>query len=215
MALDRRKTALWDCIEAALLWVALGFSLGWYYTYAYSRAPGWPMPLPEACGAVILYYFSAFSTGPWIRVIHWLVLFPIAGFLWVTLLTLTAPFFGGKRTEYTWMLLQFALTSLPLIIPGPILAGMAGRTLLGFNARHIIEVGLLRAQPFYSPSWLTPLFVGLAVISLVWQVVLYLRMFETKGKKAVVHLLVSAFFLACMTCGLATFAAYPLGWWLG
>lgn len=215
MALDHRKTAFWDCVQATFLWLALGFSVGWYYTYTFYTDSSWPLPLPEACAGLILYYFSAFTTRPWIQIAHWMVVFAVAGFLWVNLLMITAPFFGGKRGgDYTWTLLRFAVTGLPLIIPGPVLAGMAGRTLFGYSWRHIIEVALHRAGAFYSPKWLTPLYMGLAVVCLLWQIALYVRVFEVKPKQAALHYLLSVILLACAACGLATFAAFPLEWWL-
>ena len=60
----------------------------------------------------------------------------------------------------------------------------------------------------------TRLFVGLAIVSLVWQVFLYLKVFEIRGRQAILHFLISAILLTCLACGLSTFAAFPLRWWL-
>ena len=64
-------------------------------------------------------------------------------------------------------------------------------------------------------AWLTYVFLGLAVVCLVWQIVRYVPIFDLRDKKAGLHLLVSLILLAVMTSGLAALAAVPLRMWLG
>jgi hypothetical protein len=208
-----RRSSLEDLLKALLIWLALAFSLGWYYTFTYYGRSGWPMPLPEPCAAAILYYFSVLNVGTGIQAVHWMITFPIAGLLWVGTLIVTAPFFGGKRIEFPWTLLRFSVTSAPLIAPFPLMAYLAGRTLTGFSWQHMIDVALRHA--FYTPpAWLTPLYVGLGIAALVWQLFVYVRLFDLHGKNAVQHYLIGAILLIVLACGTATLMAIPCRWWI-
>jgi hypothetical protein len=208
-----RRAWIGDLVKAIVVWLLLGVGLGWYYTATYYGRSGWPMPLPEACAPLILYYFSVLNVATSIQALHWLAVFPLAGILWVTTLAVTAPFFGGKRTEYGWTLVRFAVTSLPLAAPTPLMAYWAGQTGYGFSWARMVAVALRQAgwMPWW---WLTPLYVALAIIALVWQVLVYVKVFDLRGKKALLHYVVSAVMLALLSCGLGTFASMPLRWWL-
>jgi len=209
-----RKKALGDVLKASLLWLALGFSLGWYYLFTYDGRFVWPMPAPEACAGLLLYYFSKLNARPALQIVHWLLAFPIAGVLWVSILAVSAPFFGGRRAEYGWTVWRFSLTALPLALPGPVLAFLAGRTPGGWSWRQMVSVAQGRGG--VTPgAWLTYVFLGLAVACLVWQILRYVPIFDLRGKKAGLHLLVCLILLAVMTCGLATLVAVPLRMWLG
>ena len=198
-----------DVFKASILWLGLGLSLAWYYAFALAGGRAWPMPLPETSGALILYHFSPTNAGTWLETLHWLLAFPAAGIVWVTFLTITVPFFGGTRTEYAWTLVRFALTSLPVIAPAPVLAYLAGRTPLGFSWSVMVDVVLGRAA--VAPSiWPTPLYVVLATVALVWQVTLYVKVFDMHGKKAVLHLAVSAVLLVFLVSGVATLGMWAL-----
>ena len=48
----------------------------------------------------------------------------------------------------------------------------------------------------------------------LWQVLVYLKVFDLHGKKALLHYVVSAIMLALLSCGLGTFASMPQRWWL-
>jgi hypothetical protein len=208
-----RRAWIQDLVKAIALWLFLGIGMGWYYTVTYYGRVGWPMPLPDACAPLVLYYFSVVNAATWIQAVHWLVVFPLAGILWVTILTVTAPFFGGRRAEYGWALVRFAATTLPLAAPTPLMAYWAGQTGYGFSWNHMIAVALRQAScmPWW---WLTPLYVALAVIALVWQLFLYVKVFDLHGKKAILHYLVSAILLILLSCGLGTLGAFGLRWWL-
>ena len=208
-----RKNTVSDIVTASVVWLALGVSLGWYYTFTYYGRSGWPMPMPEPCAALILYYFSVLNADPWRQAIHWLAVFPIAGMVWVSTLTITAPFFGGTRKEYPWTLLRFSTTCVPLILPLPVMTYLAGGSLYGFSWRHILEVALRQAAVMPS-AWVTPVYVGLAVAALIWQLFTYVKVFDLHGKKAVLHYLVSAILVVLLCCGAATLASFPLRWWL-
>jgi len=207
MLIARRNTVS-DLAKAIVLWLALGFSLGWYYLLTYDGRFAWPMPTPEACASLLLFYLSKLELKPAYQIVHWLALFPIAGVLWVTILALTAPFFGGRRAEYGWTVWRFSLSSLPLVLAGPVLAFLAGRVPGGWSWRQMTSIALGRGA--VTPGPLLPyVFFGLAVLCLIWQVARYVPIFELRGKKGWLHFLVSLALLAIMASGLATLAALP------
>lgn len=208
-----RKRDLSDIGGAVVIWLGVAFSLGWYYTFTWYGRSGWPMPLPEPCASIILYYFSVINASTEIQAVHWMVVFPAAGILWVTVLALTAPFFGGTKTEYAWTVYRFAFTSLPLIAPAPVLMFLAMRTSDGLSFHHMINVALRRGG--VTPGvWVTPVYVGLGVACLIWQLFLYVKLFGIKGKKAWQHFLVSLILLVLAAAGLGTLVAFPLRYWL-
>jgi len=199
--------------KACLIWACVGFSLGWYYTFTYYGRSGWPMPVPEALSGIILYYFSVLNVRTEIQAVHWLLMFPLAGLLWVSLLTVTAPFFGGRKTEYGWSLVRMSVTLTPLILPVPVMMYFAGRTFSGFSVQHIGQVALRHAN--VTPgSWVTPVYVGLGAAALVWQIFLYAKIYEMRGKRAWIHFMTGLILLVIMSAGLASLAAIPLRYWL-
>ncbi len=212
MGLLRRRDVS-DLIRATLLWLLLAFSLGWYYTYTWYGRVGWPMPVPEPGSALLMYYFSVLNVQTEIQALHWLIVFPLSGLLWVAVLAVTAPFYGGRRTEYPYAALRFSMTALPLALPGPLLALMAARTPSGLSFARMWAVALRRGA-VEPGTWVTPLYVGLGVVCLIWQIVLYVRVFDIHGKKAWLHYLVSLILLALMSVGLGVLTALPLRYWL-
>ncbi|NIA14352.1 MAG: hypothetical protein GWP08_09735 [Nitrospiraceae bacterium] len=205
------KRDLWDCTRACLLWLGLGFGLGWYYAFTHYDRSWWPMPLPEGAAPLILYYFSVLNVRPELQVVHWLAMFPVAGFLWVWVLTVTAPYYGGRRVDYAYTALRFSVTSLPVALVGPAMAFVAAGGPGGLDWNQMTGVALRQAHvvPW---SWLTPLYAGLAGVALIWQIVLYVKVFDLHGKKAWAHFLSSVVTLGVLACGLATLAAIPLLW---
>ncbi len=208
-----RRKAIGDFSVACLLWLGLGFSLGWYYTFTYYGRSGWPMPIPESNAALILYYFSVVNAATEIQAIHWMLVFPLAGVLWVSVLTVTAPFFGGRRVEYAWTLARFSVTCIPLVAVGPVMAYVAGQTGGAFSGRHMVAVALRRAGVMPG-SWLTGVYVALAAMGLAWQLLCYVRVFDIHGRKAWLHFFSSASLLVLLASGLGALAAFPLRAWL-
>lgn len=204
-----RRRFIGDMAKAMVLWLGLGVSLGWYYLFMGPSRAGWPMPTPESLSALVLYYFSALNTTPSLQLLHWLAVFPLAGLLWTTTLAVTAPYFGGRRVEFGWTLVRLGMTSLPLTATLPLSLWIAGHATGGFSLSHIYSMALQRAF-ITPPAWVTPIFIGLASASLVWQLFTYARIFDIKGKHAALHLLLSAFLLVIFCCGLATLASWPL-----
>jgi len=73
----------------------------------------------------------------------------------------------------------------------------------------------LRHATYMPATWMTPVYVGLAVVALVWQIFVYGKLFDLSGKMAVLHYLVSAILLVLLACGAATLGSLPIRWWLG
>lgn len=199
-----------DLLKAIVLWLLLAVSVGWYYTFTYYGRTGIPVPLPEPCAAVILYYFSVVpgaSSG--FQAAHWVLVFPLVGLLWVAVLNTSAPWFGGRREHYAWAAGRLSGTLLPVIAPLPVLAWFGGATAAGFSFGRMVDVALRRAGA-PAPWWLTPLYIVLGVAALVWQFKTYRRIYDLYGKKAVYHLLTSAVVLALLAVGAGALLAWPL-----
>jgi len=203
------KAALLDWVNAGALWLALAWSLGWYYTFTYYGRSGWPMPTPEACGGLILYYFSVLNGPTEIQALHWMLVFPLAGILWVGLLSLTAPYFGRRNSSFPWSLLRFALASLPLSLPGPYMAYVAGASHGPWNVHAMVAVALRRGgvTPW---GWLSPLYLTLGMLALGCHVWVYRQVFEMAGRSAWKHFLLTAVLFVLVMAGLGTVVTVPL-----
>ncbi|MBI2425153.1 MAG: hypothetical protein HYV27_20170 [Candidatus Hydrogenedentes bacterium] len=207
-----RQTLL-DVFNAIVLWLVLAFSVGWYYAVTYFAGGAWPLPLPEALAGFTAYYFSQASTHAPLQVLHWLILFPLAGVAWVYLLSVTAPYFGGRCESFTWALWRFSLASLPLSLPGPYLAWAAGARHGHWGFQSMMQVAF--RQDGHPPlAWITPLYVVLALIALALQVHAHRRVFHLRGQAVWHHLLLSGAIYLFAVAGFANFAAYPIRYFL-
>lgn len=187
---------------ACLLWLGLGFSLGWYYTITYFGRTGAPMPIPEGCGALLLYYFSVMNASSEVQAAHWLAVFPAAGMLWTTALWTLAPAFGGQRPEYARFVAWMSGTCVPLIVPGFLIAFWVGNTDFGWSWEHMTDAAFRRAK---LPSWwwLTPIYITLGLVALGGQMATYRRVMSPRGWKGAAHFAASAavLFAACTVLG--------------
>lgn len=195
-----RRPSVIDVLKGSALYLGLGFSLGWYYTITYFGGVGWPLPLPEGLSVLVLYYFSVLNETTVVQAIHWMVLFPVAGALWALLLVITAPFFGVRRPLFSLTFVRFGLTALPLTLAGPCMAFVAGSSQGAFYWQRMMDVALRRG--FVEPwKWLNWTILGLALVSLLLQLVVYRSTFDVRGKRAWVHYLSAAVFMAVLACG--------------
>ncbi len=206
------KSTIAGWFLAILLWFALSFSLGWYYTFTYYGRVGWPMPTPESLAALILYYFSVLNVDLKIQAVHWMAVFPIAGALWICALSFSHRVFDEARPAIG-SLWRFALATLPLILPGPWMAYLGGQTDGGFDWDRMIQVAL-RGGNITPWGWLTPMYFSLGVVALVLHIYLYKKLFTFRGKRAVHHFLLSAILLFLTVSVLGAIAAIPLRLWL-
>ncbi len=202
-----------DWVNAIALWLALAFSLGWYYTFTYYGRSGWPMPSMEGCGGIIFYYFSVLNVRAEIQALHWMLAFPLAGILWVMLLSFTAPYFKQRNENLAWSLVQFGLAALPLSLPGPYMAYLAGKANGVWTFHTMLDVAFRRVggPPF---DWLTPLYLGLSAAALLCHVYVYSQVFHLRGKDAWKHFLLTAALFFCAIAGLACILAGPLRYFL-
>jgi len=198
-----------DLFKAVLLWLLVAVSVGWYYVFTYYGRTGIPIPLPEPCAALILYYFSVLNASTKLQAAHWLVAFPVAGLLWVGALTVTAPFFGGRHEHFGWAAGRLSRTLLPVLIPLPVVAYLAGAGFGGFSLSQMTAVAL-RESGAPAPWWLTPVYLGTAVAALLWQFSTYKKVYDLHGKKAALHLAASAVALTLVSAGIGAVIAYPL-----
>jgi hypothetical protein len=175
-----------DALVAVAVWLGLGLSLGWYYTITYYGRTGIPVPTPESCAALILYYFSVLNVATEVQAVHWMLVFPAAGALWTAALVVLAPRFGAPRPAWWPALRRLALCSLPLVIPGPWLMYVAGTTDAGFEWSRMIAVALRRGGVSPWPG-LNALYVGLGIIVVALEIFAYRRTFSLRGLQAWRH----------------------------
>jgi hypothetical protein len=191
------------------LWLGLAFSLGWYYTFTYYGRTGIPIPLPEVILGILLYYFSVINSLLWIEAIHWMLMFPLAGFIWAGSLWTLAPRFGGKRPDFRQVLWHISCAAIPLIIPSPWMMWMAGQTEGGFTLRRAIGVAL-RQGNIDPPAWLTPLYLLLGLAALVIQGRVIVRLFDIHGWRACRFVLVSFTASVMVSCVIGAALSVPL-----
>jgi len=215
----KTRRTLVEVAVAVAVWLAVGFSLGWYYTFTYYGRAGWPMPSPEPCAAILLYYFSVLNVATEFQAIHWMVTFPFAGVLWVASLRLTLrlmkrrdPALPFDSVPFSRALSRFAVAAIPLALPGPWMAYLAGRQDEGFTWARMMAVALRRGN--LSPwAWLTPLYFGLGLVALVLGLLAYRKTFPVPARMAWRHFPASLVVLTCLSCVIAAVVALPLRLW--
>ena len=191
------------------LWLAMGFSLGWYYTFTYYGRAGWPMPLPEPCAALLIYYFSVMNVDTEIQAVHWMLCFPMAGVLWAAAAWYMAGRLGAERPPFHRILFVFACASLPLSLPGPWMAWIAGHTDEGFVWARMVAVALRRGgvSPWW---WLSPMYAGLGLIGLLLQIVAYRKLFAMPVRKVWVSFPASVILLSLIAIVVGAAGGIPL-----
>mgnify|MGYP005838154857 CR=1 FL=1 len=211
-----QRMILFNWMNAVALWLAFGFTLGWYYTFTYSHSTalsGGAIPTIEACGGFIMYYFSAVNASPMAQLLRWMAVFPVAGILWAALLALTAPCFGGKTERFSEAVFRLALASLPLTPPGLYLAYLAGGARGSWSIRVMLDVAMHRVG-VTSPPWVSPVYQVLGLIAFACHLYVYQGAFGARGGRALLHFLVTGLVYILVIVGLATLAAIPLRYYL-
>jgi hypothetical protein len=208
MNIPRRRSAVLWCVSLAI-WLCLGLSLGWYYTITYYGRVGWPMPTPEPCAALILYYFSVLNVSTELQAVHWMLVFPIVGILWALVLRATARFFGGIKSSLGESAYRFGLATLPFALPIPWMTYLAGQTEAGFSIHRMLDVALRHG--FVSP-WpsLNPMYFALGLVSLALEIRAYRACYSPRGARAWKHFLSAAIVLLVGVAVLGAFLAVPL-----
>lgn len=195
---------------AAAIWLAVGLSLGWYYTFTYYGRTGVPMPTIESCAALVLYYFSVLNVRTEIQAVHWMVVFPIAGALWAFALQLIAKYLRITTPAFTTAFLMLACASIPLALPAPFMTWIAGyESDSGFDLTRMYMVALRRDNQAPWPT-LTPMYLGLGFLSLALQFYAYRRLYPIPARQAIVHYLLSAVVLSAAAAVIGATAAIPM-----
>lgn len=195
--------------SALTIWLTVGFSLGWYYTFTYYGRHGWPMPLPEPCAALILYYFSVLNVATEIQAFHWMLVFPLAAFLWHAALWWTARWMGLPTPSWAAVSERISWAAIPLAIPGPAMAYLAGTQNGAFHWERMFAVALRRGN--ITPGWwLTPLFFGLGLVAFALQIYLYRTLFPAPARQAWKHYPLSIIALTVVCAVGGALAGWPL-----
>jgi hypothetical protein len=156
-----------------------------------------------------LYYFSVANVSTAVQAVHWLAAYPLAGCLWAAALTQTARRMRIESPPLGRVYLALSLAAIPIALPGPWMAWIAGSGPEGFEWGRMVLVALRREES--APwTWLTPLYFGLGLLSLGAQLFAYRRLYPIPFRKAVVHYLVSAIALSLAAAVIGAVAAYPL-----
>ncbi len=194
-------------IIAIASWLAVAYSVGWYNTLTRMGAKHWPLPSPETAAAQLSTFVAWQGFHPEYERIWWFTLFPIAGLCWVTLLTLTSPYFDGRHVTISESARAFALASLPIAAMGPIVAyyiyQRRGEFLFETFYLRAVEFGLVEPEP-----WLGPAYLALAAASLVIQFFAHNHVFAIPPARAPFHFTVSAATATLLTLGAAMIARY-------
>lgn len=207
---SRWRGALMQYGAATAIWLGLGLSLGWYYTFTWYGRTGWPMPLFEACAALVFYYFSVYeSVSTKVQAVHWMIAFPAMGFLWSAILCATAPYFRGSRPAFGRAALGIASSVIPFVLAAPWLTLVGARTPNGLDWQHMLDVALRHRT---IPAWpsLTPTFLVLGFLALACQLWVHRSLFSVTGARAWMHYTLSAIALIALACIAGVLLHVPL-----
>jgi len=151
---------------ASVLDLALGLSLGLYYTITYYGRALTPLPGAVALGAPFMYYVAVderFSTvyQAWL----WMLCFPVAGLLWRLALAQAPRLFRQTPLRFRDVTARLWHVCWPLLMPIPLTAWLVARPSGHCTWADFIAV-CLRQHNVGSPAWLPWLFMPLALAAL-------------------------------------------------
>lgn len=206
----QRYRAVAHLCAAFFIWLGVGLSLGWYYTFTYYGRTGVPMPTIEPCAALVLYYFSVLNVRTEIQAIHWMLSFPIAGALWPLALQAVARYMKIAAPPFYDAYFRLSCAAVPLVLPAPWMTWVAGyKPGAGFAFSRMLLVALRREEQ--SPwSTLTPLYLAFGFAVLAMQLYTYRRMYPAPLSRALTHYLASAALVSAIAAVAGAAAALPL-----
>jgi hypothetical protein len=142
-----------------------------------------------------------------------MLVFPLAGALWAGLLWRLARIGGVEPPALHRVAAAFALAAVPLALPAPWMAWVAGQTDAGFAWDRMIAVALRRGivPPW---GWLSPMYLALGLTALALQLAAYRRLFPCRPLAAARHYLAALVVLVVVSAAGAALVAYPLRLWL-
>ncbi len=203
------RGALRDLGVATACWLLLAVSIGWYYTVTYFGRVGWPMPSVETVGALLLYYFSVLNVDTEIQALHWLIAFPLAGFIWTAILPRTYRGTAATQPSTHRLAMRLALTSLPLSLPMPYMMLVAGQANGGWQFQRMIDVALRRGNVSPWP-WLSPMYLVLGLVAFGLHVWVFRHSFPQAALPQLRHFLVSCIAFVFSVAVIGALASYPL-----
>lgn len=210
---NRETRTVWKRLSThlaiVLLYLALGFSLGCYYTATYFGGSGWPLPSCEAVSGVLLYYFSVINTSTEMQAFHWMAVFVAAGYLWIASLWHVSNRLTGSHDRFIKLGLPLALATIPMSLPIPFMVIWMGGTSVGFVWSHFVSVCLRRAW-VNPPIWLNYVYSGLAIVALTMQIAIIRRKWGGNWKRFLATLALAFGLLLVAAIGTGTLLSYPL-----
>jgi hypothetical protein len=187
-------------IHAILLWVGLAYSVGWYLGITKMGTKGWFLPSPETAAAYVGYRVSMPQLNSPYDEFWWFILVPCVGWAWVALQCITSPYFGGLAPGIMLTTRIFALATLPITALGPIV-GYSVWTSERKMFWDELYLAMTR-QGWVEPNpWLGPMYMGMAVVSLVLQGVVHYKVFGIRGPRALAHFALSLVLLMTVVAG--------------
>jgi hypothetical protein len=134
------------------------------------------------------------------------------GILWIRLLTITAPYYGGANRDFAWSLVRFSISSLPLVLP---LFYILWEAVIrgGFSLARLRGAALMQGVPDM-PGWLAWVYLALGAAAIVWHFLVYVRVFEIRGRAALRHWLTSLVLYLLAATGGGALLYYPIQWWI-
>ena len=190
--------------------LALGLSLGLYYTVTYYGRALTPLPGLVALGAPFMYYVAVderFSTvyQAWL----WMACFPVAGVLWRVSLAQAPRLFGQAPLRFRDVTAKLWPCCWPLLVPIPLTAWLVSQPSGHCDWADFIAV-CLRQHNVESPPWLPGLWMPLALAALVLELRAGWRLQESLTVRCRIIAIAAAlvaFVLAVCVAGFAIAAA--------
>ncbi|MHB8996094.1 MAG: hypothetical protein ACYC63_12680 [Armatimonadota bacterium] len=202
----------WHLAAAFAADLALGLSLGLYYTVTYYGRALVPLPGFVALGAPFMYYIAVdedYSTV--VQAWLWMFVFPVTGLLW-RLALVYVPRMGAKAADLEVRPMRLSevsarlrYTCWPLLVPIPLLIWLVGTPSGQWAWADFIAV-CLRRQNVEAPAWLTPLMIALALVAFVLEARAMWRLLpgSDRARRAAALLIsVMIFILAVVVAGFA------------
>ena len=207
----------WPVVAALGTDLALGLSLGLYYTITYYGRALVPLPGFVALGAPFMYYVAVdeqYNTV--VQAWLWMLVFPVAGLLWrlslvgVSRYAAKAADLEVHPTRLAEICARLWHTGWPLLVPLPLLTWLVGTPSGQWSWPDFIAV-CLRHRNADSPGWLTPVMMGLALAAFALEVRAAWRILPgTDRLRKVAALAISSmvFVLAVVAVGFAISAVF-------
>lgn len=192
-----RRTTVHDWLKAIALWMLLGASLRLYYVSANGT---WWLPYPEGLSGPLGYLVANRVSGVALGFSYWYIVFPLMGVCWVALLQLTARYFGGRNADFSYTLLRFGLSGLPIVLLMGWVLALAGREGTGWTFDRVIDV-VYRGLGSVEWAWGDGAYLIASIAALAIQLRMSMRAFGVSGRKGFAHFGVGLVLFAAVSAG--------------